>query len=84
VLGSTLAHEYQSASFTRGADKAVMFLRSINDRFRALSSFLTAVGPIAMLWFLLGLALLLRRCHGELPWRSAMATGTGAVTVCPP
>ncbi|MFJ9087650.1 hypothetical protein ACIRL3_35110 [Streptomyces sp. NPDC102384] len=81
VLGSSLANDYQSAPFTSDADEAVTFFRSIDDTFGAFSSFATAVGLIAMLWFSLGLALLLRRYEGELPWRSAFLAGAGIVSV---
>jgi hypothetical protein len=81
VLGSSLANNYQSASFTSDADETVTFFRSIDDTFGAFSSFATAVGLIAMLWFALGLALLLMRYDGPLPWRSAFLAGAGVVSV---
>jgi len=81
VLGSSLANDYQSAAFDSGADETVAFFRSLDDSFGAISSFATAVGLIAMLWFTLGLALLLRRYEGELPWRSAFLAGAGVVSV---
>lgn len=81
VLGTSLANDYQSAPFDSNADEAVAFFRSIDDSFGAFSSFATAVGLIAMLWFTLGLALLLRRYEGELPWRSVFLAGAGVVSV---
>jgi hypothetical protein len=81
VLGTSLANDYQSAPFDSSAGEAVEFFRSIDDAFGAFSSFATAVGLIAMLWFTLGLALLLRRYEGELPWRSAFLAGAGVVSV---
>lgn len=81
VLGSSLLNDYQSAAFDSDADEAVAFFRSIDDPLGAISSFATAVGLIAMLWFALGLALLLRRYEGELPWRSAFLAGAGVVSV---
>ena len=81
VLGASLANNYQSASFTSDADQTVTFFRSIDDAFGAFSSFATAVGLIAMLWFALGLALLLRRYDGPLPWRSTFLAGAGVVSV---
>jgi uncharacterized membrane protein len=81
VLGSSLANNYQSASFTSDADETVTFFRSIDDAFGAFSSFATAVGLIAMLWFALGLALLLRQYDGPLPWRSTFLAGAGVVSV---
>ena len=81
VLGTSLANDYQSAAFTSDAEQTVAFFRSIDDAFGALSSFLTAVGLIAMLWFTIGLALLLRRYDGDPPWRSAFLAGAGVVSV---
>ncbi len=81
VLGSSLANDYQSASFTSDADETVTFFRSIDDAFGEFSSFATAVGLIAMLWFALGLALLLRRYDGPLPWRSTFLAGAGVISV---
>jgi hypothetical protein len=81
VLGTSLANGYQSAPFTSDAQQTVAFFRSIDNTFGHLSSFLTAVGLIALLWFAIGLALLLRRYDGEVPWRSAFLAGAGVVSV---
>jgi len=81
VLGTSLANDYQSAAMDSDADETVAFFRSLDDSFGAFSSFATAVGLIAMLWFALGLALLLRRYEGELPWRSVFLAGAGVVSV---
>jgi hypothetical protein len=81
VLGSSLANDYQSAAFDSNADQTVAFFRSLDDAFGAISSFATSVGLMAMLWFTLGLALLLRRYDGELPWRSLFLAGAGVVSV---
>jgi hypothetical protein len=81
VLGSSLANDYQSAAFDSSAEESVAFFRSLDDSFGAISSFATSVGLIAMLWFTLGLGLLLRRYEGELPWRSVFLAGAGVVSV---
>jgi hypothetical protein len=81
VLGTSLANDYQSAAFDSDAEEAVTFFRSIDDTFGEASSFLTVVGLMAMLWFTIGLALLLRRYDGELPWRSSFLAGAGVVSV---
>jgi hypothetical protein len=81
VLGTSLANDYQSAAMDSTADETVEFFRSLDDAFGAFSSFATSVGLIAMLWFALGLALLLRRYEGEPPWRSAFLAGAGVVSV---
>jgi hypothetical protein len=81
VLGTSLANGFQNAPFTANTAEAVAFFKSIDDAFGALSSFLTAIGLIAMLWFTVGLALLLRRYDGEIPWRSAFLASAGVVSV---
>jgi hypothetical protein len=81
VLGASLANNYQSAPFTSDTDQIVTFFHSIDDTLGAASSFATAVGLIAMLWFTTGLALLLRPYDGELPWRSAFLATAGVVSV---
>lgn len=81
VLGSSLVNNYQGIPFTSDAGQTVEFFRSIDDTVGAVSSYLTSVGLIAMLWFAIGLALLLRRYEGELPWRSAFLASAGVVSV---
>ena len=81
VLGTSLANDYQSVATDSDANETVAFFRSLDDAFGAFSSFATAVGLIAMLWFTLGLSLLLRRFEGELPWRSVFLAGAGVVSV---
>jgi uncharacterized membrane protein len=81
VLGTSIANGYQSAPFTSDTDQVVSFFRSLDDALGAAGSWLTSVGLIAMLWFAIGLALLLRRYEGELPWRSAFLAGAGVVSV---
>ncbi len=81
VLGASLVNDYQSAAMDSSADEAVAFFRSLDDSLGAISSFATAVGLIAMLWFALGLALLLRRYESGPPWRSLFLAGAGIVSV---
>jgi hypothetical protein len=81
VLGASLVNDYQSVPFTSDSGQIVTFFRSIDDTLGSVSSFATAVGLIAMLWFTLGLALLLRPYDGELPWRSVFLAGAGVVSV---
>lgn len=81
VLGGSLANDYQSAAFDSSANETAAFFRSLDDPLGTISSFATAVGLIAMLWFSLGLALLLRRYEGGLPWRSVFLAGAGVVSV---
>lgn len=81
VLGTSLANDYQNSPSGSDGNEVVTFFRSLDDSVGAFSSFATAVGLIAMLWFALGLALLLRRYEGELPWRSVFLAGAGATSV---
>ena len=81
VLGTSLANGYQSAAFNSDAGQTVAFFRSLDDSSGAASSFLTSVGLIALLWFAIGLALLLRAYEGALPWRTASLAAAGVVTV---
>lgn len=81
VLGTSLANGYQSAEFTSDAEQVTSFFRSLDDWFGAFSAFLTSIGLIAMMWFAIGLALLLRRYDSELPWRSSFLAGAGILSV---
>lgn len=81
VIGTSLANDYQSAAVTSTAQQTVTFFQSIDDSLGEFSSFITSVGLIALLWFALGLALLLRPYEGEVPWRSAFLAGAGVVSV---
>ncbi len=81
VLGTSLANDYQSSPSGSDGNEVVTFFRSLDDAVGAFSSFATAVGLIAMLWFSLGLAMLLRRYEGELPWRSVFLAGAGVTSV---
>jgi hypothetical protein len=81
VLGASLANDYQGIAFTAEADETVTFFRSLDDSVGATSSFLTTIGLVAMLWFTLGLALLLRRYDDNPPWRTTFLAGAGVVSV---
>jgi hypothetical protein len=81
VVGGSFANDYQSAAIDMPANETVAFFRSLDDSLGMITSFATAVGLIAMLWFSLGLAMLLRRYEGELPWRSLFLAGAGVVSV---
>jgi len=81
VLGASMVNNYSGIPFTADSDEIITFFRSIDDPLGAVSSFLTAVGLIAMLWFTLGLALLLRRYDDDPPWRTTFLAGAGVVSV---
>jgi hypothetical protein len=81
VLGTSLANDYPSSPSGADPGEVVTFFRTLDDTFGAFSSWATSVGLIAMLWFSIGLALLLRRYEGDLPWRSAFLASAGVVSV---
>lgn len=81
VLGGSLVNNFQGIPFTAESAEILTFFRSLDDSVGAVSSFLTAVGLIALLWFTLGLALLLRRYDDDPPWRTAFLAGAGVVSV---
>jgi hypothetical protein len=81
VLGTSIANNYQNAAFDSTTAEAVAFFQSLDDTVGRVSAFATSVGLIALLWFSLGLAMLLRRYEGELPWRSVFLAGAGVTSV---
>src|SRR5689334_17939891 len=81
VLGASMVNNHQGVAFTSDAAQIVRFFGSIDDTLGSVSSFATAVGLIAMLWFTLGLAMVLRRYDGDPPWRTAFLAGAGVVSV---
>jgi hypothetical protein len=81
VLGTSLANNYQGTAFDDDTGEIVAFFRTLDDTFGAFSAWATSVGLIAMLWFSIGLAMLLRRYDGEYPWRSAFLASAGVVSV---
>ena len=81
VLGASMVNNYQGIPFTADSAEIVDFFRSIDDGVGAASSFVTTVGLIAMLWFSLGVALLLRPYDDDPPWRTTFLAGAGVVSV---
>jgi len=81
VLGTSIVNGYQDSAFDSDTGEALAFLRSLDDTVGEVSAFATSVGLIALLWFSLGLAMLLRRYEGELPWRSVFLAGAGITSV---
>src|SRR5262245_25830932 len=81
VLGASMVNNYQGVPFTAGSTEIVDFFRSIDDTVGAASSFVTAIGLISMLWFTLGVALLLRPYDDDPPWRTAFLAGAGVASV---
>ena len=81
VLGSSLLNGYQNQPVTEGPVKIIPFFRSIDDRVGWASSWGTSVGLIAMLFFMVGLAVILRQYERGLPWRTTFLAAAGVVSV---
>lgn len=81
VLGASFADGYENTSMTDGTPAIVSFFRSLDDQLGWLMSYTTSVGLIACLWFMIGLALILRRYEHGVPWRSAFLAAAGVITV---
>jgi hypothetical protein len=81
VLGSSLLNGYQNQPFTESPAKIIPFFRSIDDRVGWASSWGTSVGLIALLFFMVGLAMILRQHERGLPWRTTFLAAAGVVSV---
>ena len=55
--------------FTATVEEAHAFLRKASVGWAQLAQAVTALAGIALLWFVVGLALLLARAEGNPPWR---------------
>jgi hypothetical protein len=81
LLGTSLLNGYQNQGFTEGPDKVVAFFQSVDDRFGWASSWATSIGLMTMLFFTVGLALVLRAHERGLPWRTTFLGAAGVITV---
>lgn len=78
-----LALGLESVPVGAEADEIVAFLQSIDTPFGRFCEVANLVALIALMCFATGLALLLRRYEGSLPWRSAFMAGAG-ILICVP
>lgn len=81
LIGGSLANGFQNAAFTADAPTVVAFFGSLDRPLGWVASYAVPLGLIAMLWFAVGLALILRRYEDALPWRSAFLAGAGVISV---
>jgi len=65
--------------FTATVEEAHTFLRNASVGWVQLAQAVTALAGIALLWFVVGLALLLARAEGNPPWRAAIAGVSGVL-----
>ena len=76
ILGPIIAASGQEPGFTGDAAAVQNFFRSVNSFASDLGTFLTTVGVIGLLWFAVGLAVLMARAEGRPAWRSAIAAAS--------
>ena len=81
VLGPISAASGQEPGFTGGAAAVLAFFRSTATPAHSLGAAVVAGGLVALLWFAVGLGLLLARAEGPPPWRSAIAVASAATFV---
>jgi hypothetical protein len=65
--------------FVASAKEARAFLRNGSAGWAQAATALTSLSAIGLIWFLVGLCLLLRRLEGSPPWRSAAALVSGVM-----
>jgi hypothetical protein len=81
VFVPAIAGSGQEPGFGATSAEIVTFLRSVSSPLTDFGAFLSTLGMIAFLWFVIGLSLLLRAAEREPPWRSAVAAASGVVLV---
>src|SRR5215211_678413 len=68
-------------AFDGTADEVLAYFRATSSTLARFGSYLVVVGMVAMVWFAIGLALLLWRVEGRPPWRSSAAAASALVFV---
>ncbi|HEX3199523.1 MAG TPA: hypothetical protein VHR39_18415 [Propionibacteriaceae bacterium] len=68
-------------AFDGTADEVLAYFRATSSALAGFGSYLVVVGMVAMIWFAIGLALLLGRAEGRPPWRSSVAAASALVFV---
>lgn len=68
-------------AFDGEADAVLAYFRGTSSTLAGFGSYLVVVGIVAMIWFAIGLALLLGRAEGRPPWRSSVAAASALVFV---
>ena len=81
VVGASLADGYENQSMTESHPGDPELFPVARRPAGWLTSYVTAVGLIACLWYAIGLALTLRRYERGVPWRSAFLAAAGVVGV---
>lgn len=81
VLGPISAASGQEPGFTGTAAQVRAFFLATSTPVHTVGSALATVGLVAILWFAVGLALLLARAEGAPAWRSAIAAVSASTFV---
>jgi hypothetical protein len=69
--------------FTASNDEARAYFANVSVGWPQTATALSSVAGIGILWFMVGLSLMLRRAEGDPPWRSTMAlVPLPALAVC--
>ena len=65
--------------FTASNEEARAYFANVSVGWPQTAMALTSVAAIGILWFVVGLTLLLRRAEGDPPWRSTIALASGVL-----
>ena len=68
-------------AFDGDADAVLVYFRATGSTLAGFGSYLVVVAMVAMIWFAIGLALLLGRAEGKPPWRSSVAAASALIFV---
>ena len=60
------------------------FLHSVSSPLADFGRFVSVVGLLAFLWFVVGFSILMRAAEGPLAWRSPIAAASGVTLVARP
>jgi hypothetical protein len=79
LFGSVIATSPREPPLDATAAQATAYLRGLDKDWMRPVEVVGHLGMMALLWFLVGLGLLLRRVEGDLPLRSTLATLSGVL-----
>jgi hypothetical protein len=79
LFAATIATATNEPQLDAGTAEAADFIRSLDTGWVAPVEAVADIGMMVLLWFMVGLALLLRRYEGDVPVRSTMAMLSGGL-----
>ena len=71
----------QEPAFDGSAAEIMTFLHSVSSPLADFGRFVSVVGLLAFLWFVVGLSIVMRAAEGPLAWRSSIAAASGVALV---